>query len=1349
MTNRSFLLTLAIIFAAAAHVGAQDAATDTKAVVRRAAVATFQAFAKEPVARKYPPEDWEYVGEEGRFTPEQVRAIKSFEHLMISKRAATSLEKIEVANAFGSENFETFRKNFVRNAFNDPENDSMTLFDANAGSATLADVLGSPSLSAEQGATEAEIAAAIDEALKSKSLADLAQAALELPAEERLLVSTLLYDRRKDADDRTFANLLALRVAGLKGFVHKYDELEQTVLQAVEERPDSIRTRCLAAETFYFYLPRKVVQKDGATSRVEYYPEQGEADPAPPVQDPMNELGMIGSLEGAKRLIGKRNLNSTERDRVAALRILLPALEKVEGIIRRDASETVMPIDPENKELCREYLRLLRNAVQFYPPDGEPFEKQVLLDVKTDLETLPEFGTSPRIQSIDPAKSNGVAGNAQNSPEKKTYKTPASFDAAANDGERAAYLDELNALFVEIEGQTSGAGVLAALGSFAQRKFGARVTLDAYRELITAPKSAAVRQPYVGPGMNGGGNPDLLPRWTRARDELEPQIAQFAELAENETFLLPTEEQMNAGDWRLRRVVLSDVDNYFEFWRKSLKLQENYKALSEAAHEYEFRGQYEKAIECWERARKLAQSELEAAEAESKDAAVPRKELFECDRQLTALRQTGFLSLIGKGSYAAGTNVALTLATRGVKSVDLEIFRVNLAPILAQTRTEEFWRQREIVPFIDFASNYLSKLTEGQFQKLATSVKTLKEEIESSEPGKTVEKKIELDIQEPGLYAVYATTDAGMKRSAIFLATRYAIRSFANTVYVFDWKTGAPVPDKELEIFAPYRAMLQPEPVEAKSYVVKTDQNGAVTISEEKYQDGFDRAIVVVQPEDPTLADIQADVADCLNIKGPYFQETVQAYESYAVAKEAACLQIEPERPLYRPGETARMVGRYFQPVSNYSDARGLRENPQPTPYVCQLVGPIENPAGAPGIRQFYEDLVTRAPIASVETEADQTGSFQAEFALPEDAKPGVYAVSVSPLKGELQENKVLFLTSSAAAPLIVADPAAEAPTENAPIKAAALNTSETDALRLEVPEIVFKRGEKASIKIHTNLPAEAANAYILYGPGRPTQPDYQRVPLENGVGEFDLNFSRAVNVSREQYVISVEIIHGGARYVNDYYICADSFAFKRGASLDVSKAKAAPGEDLRATVRFQDAAGNPFDGSVSLAVFDKSLAGGPKYDLSGQTDRFTPFRTLRVGDPSDFFAPVSDAKLPGAAYQDDFVPALAANFLDAYISRENLARRTVAPLPPNRFFAWYGLNSNSQRSPLADIVAPPYPKNASPDSELILKAQKEPANIVEFDFKAPKTPGVYKVVMRAVDGWMRVSYAEAELAVE
>ena len=75
---------------------------------------------------------------------------------------------------------------------------------------------------------------------------------------------------------------------------------------------------------------------------------------------------------------------------------------------------------------------------------------------------------------------------------------------AANDGERAAYLDELNALFVEIEGQTSGAGVLAALGSFAQRMFGARVTLDAYRELITAPKSAAVRQPYVGPGMNGG-----------------------------------------------------------------------------------------------------------------------------------------------------------------------------------------------------------------------------------------------------------------------------------------------------------------------------------------------------------------------------------------------------------------------------------------------------------------------------------------------------------------------------------------------------------------------------------------------------------------------------------------------------------------------------------------------------------------------------------------------------------------------------------------------------------------------------------------------------------------------------
>ena len=434
----------------------------------------------------------------------------------------------------------------------------MTLFDANAGSATLADVLGSPSLSAEQGAAEAEIAAAIDEALKSKSLADLAQAALELPAEERLIVSTILYDRRKDADDRTFANLLALRVAGLKGFVHKYDELEQTVLQAVEERPDSIRTRCLAAETFYFYLPRKVVQKDGATSRVEYYPEQSEASPAPPVNDPMNELGMIGSLEGAKRLIGKRNLNSTERDRVAALRILLPALEKVEGIIRRDASETVMPIDPENKEICREYLRLLRNAVQFYPPDGEPFEKQVLLDVKTDLETLPEFGTSPRIQSIDPAKSNGVAGNAQNSPEKKTYKTPASFDAAANDGERAAYLNELNALFVEIEGQTSGAGVLAALGSFAQRKFGARVTLDAYRELITAPKSAAVRQPYVGPGMNGGVNPDPRPRWTRARDELEPQIAQFAELAENETFLLPTEEQMNAGDWRLRRVVLSD-----------------------------------------------------------------------------------------------------------------------------------------------------------------------------------------------------------------------------------------------------------------------------------------------------------------------------------------------------------------------------------------------------------------------------------------------------------------------------------------------------------------------------------------------------------------------------------------------------------------------------------------------------------------------------------------------------------------------------------------------------------------------------------------------------------------------
>ena len=32
---------------------------------------------------------------------------------------------------------------------------------------------------------------------------------------------------------------------------------------------------------------------------------------------------------------------------------------------------------------------------------------------------------------------------------------------------------------------------------------------------------------------------------------------------------------------------------------------------------------------------------------------------------------------------------------------------------------------------------------------------------------------------------------------------------------------------------------------------------------------------------------------------------------------------------------------------------------------------------------------------------------------------------------------------------------------------------------------------------------------------------------------------------------------------------------------------------------------------------------------------------------------------------------------------------------------------------------------------------------------EAEKMPGVYKVVVRAVDGWMRVSYAEAELAVE
>ena len=179
-----------------------------------------------------------------------------------------------------------------------------------------------------------------------------------------------------------------------------------------------------------------------------------------------------------------------------------------------------------------------------------------------------------------------------------------------------------------------------------------------------------------------------------------------------------------------------------------------------------------------------------------------------------------------------------------------------------------------------------------------------------------------------------------------------------------------------------------------------------------------------------------------------------------------------------------------------------------------------------------------------------------------------------------------------------------------------------------------------------------------------------------------------------------MEIIYGGARYVNDYYICADSFAFKRGASLDVSKAKAAPGEDLRATVRFQDAAGNPFDGSVSLAVF-----------ASWTVMLFVWLKPFPSATASLIFSKSVSSPIRSSGCAASPTPMICGSV--------------------NR----------------APIVAAP--KNASPDSELILKAQKEPANIVEFDFKAPKTPGVYKVVMRAVDGWMRVSYAEAELAVE
>ena len=597
-------------------------------------------------------------------------------------------------------------------------------------------------------------------------------------------------------------------------------------------------------------------------------------------------------------------VNTNERDRVLALQYL----------------ERVFAIQGQLNQSQRiEFLTAFAKLVMLNRQGADSWR----LQTSTDLKTLPDFeenGAYGFRFGHGGSGSSGAPVDEDGNP--VLYSTPESWAAAKSDGERwrwllseAVRIDPKQRMRVNFE-----------FAQFLQQQFGVQ-TMGHYRsQLAVDPET---------------GEPKADSRWTVHTLKNNESIARLATGIKR--FELPNEYQF-----------ITILQNIFD---------------SPNANDPSQKAQGERAgnllVEVFQNRRqyKAAANALEKMIA--RFGAGPGNGFRE---RLNQIRGNWGQFEATKPQLAGGRS-SLDFRFRNSTQVVCEAFPINVTQLLADTKNYLRSRpQRLDRRQINLSNIGYRLVTENQTRYLRPRIAQWQLKLEPGDNHFDRRVTINTPLQTPGAYLVTAKVPNGNTSRVVLWVedTVIARKQMAQGSYYFvaDAKTGAPVPNANIEFFGyrQKRAGRNQFQVDVQNFAANTDANGQAILSAAQLDSNFQW--VAMARKDQRMAWIGFD-----RIWYPRNQPDdayADRYRTYAVT----------DRPVYRPGKTVQYK---FWLRNARFDANGSR---------------FANAAVTLRIRDPKNTVVKEQQVTT-----DEWGGVAGEFAIPADATLGSWSLELGHLK--------------------------------------------------------------------------------------------------------------------------------------------------------------------------------------------------------------------------------------------------------------------------------------------------------------------------------------------------------------
>ena len=1267
--------------------------------------------APEREARDYEPDEVPYVGERGTMTKEQVDVVKYVADALseIPRREPTEEDFVKISEAFD------LPLDRVRTSFKALFEQLVSIYGEDPRDANNPTLFGEKLPDNPGEADPDEIAPFFERALDSHTMSEtLAELNSWNNRTDRMSALVLLLNRFKEKEsdlDRAILVRETLRYAKSIGQNARPAEKEPEFWVAMEEfarseadaKPESwpvaavVATHILGNE---IYAPKTIL------------PENVTDDPnvAPKRQRIFGE-----NLEA---------LSCAERDRVLALQILIRAQKSAIEALGEPAESETRADGPRGLSPAA-YFGALCDALRFrYLPNEI---RAIDLRDKTDLTTLP---------SCKPvAESAEKEYRARSSGKIPSFVVPNSFEEAESDGERFVWASIHQAAAAKASDKYEA---LALLGSKARSIMGVGQTLRLARE------SRARR---ASPESELG----------KKHAALEELVAEIPKLADDETivaFLDPEVDPRLASEGpaalehcKFERRKLSGAADFMGNLRKALELGESGEVPTWLAQEYQLRGNYDAARELWKRAMKAeseTESELRGASSDEEALKIGRSALFDApvasrdglsireivlnrhinarslaSRALEAIASRALFTFDRDKSRILGPNVKVVVKSRSIKEMEAVAYQLDLSDEIAATRSREFRAGDKSKKLVEFFVDSFSKKYNGRrpLDQLGVEAARVAKEVssDSADESGVDSTTFEFTFEKPGLYAIRVSNKENRDSSIAALAQvrKRAIVQRGSELYIADLTTGEPLANAKFE------AMTLNFDGKAKWLRLETDENGAT-----RFANMSGRLFVFIQAGEDDEFDRSVD---CFDLYDPIYKNVLSPDTPGRTNSDS--LVLATDKPVYRPGETARFRG-FFGPHrwDNFNEG---------SERLLKLAPPRSNNP------QKQDEVALTLAV-----KLDKNGVFTGEFEIPKDATSGEWRLGIGPRLVNMTDGSEGYLVE-AIAPIYVStvgDASAEgtgATSETVEVKIVESESQTPDdepLFKLEFDKSNYKVGDEATCVLTSKANNVVASIY-RYAQNSNSAPETKIVRLVDGRAEY-----RFVANATPFLYLMVDATGDGRAERQIAKVGAAPGSFERDAKLIVPTEPVASGSKVQAVAEFgsSEAPDSLFAGTAALSLSDAKLDLVPDRGfepyvkwrvVKTEVERRDVLREL----PLFGFAPIATLPAAPSSPSDGSLREKIEIYDDFLPKAVPLPTQLPRPQVP------VGI-ANNQPAP---TPVPPIPASASDESALLVQSPTAPVASLTFEFDAPKTPGTYELVLSAIDDQKRVVRTKAQIAVK